>query len=138
MPATTVITTVVKETPTPTTRLQPIANQKLNIQNDRKPRTAFPPCETCGINNQSQKKSFFGANAANRLPPGAEDRKDRFKSNDSTQMKVLKLQPKFQTKNSMSSTRSCTGRTGDHHNQTSINPEVVWQLPLQIFPKNTI
>ena len=37
-------------------------------RNDRKPRTLYPPCETCGKTNRSTEKCYFGANAANRLP----------------------------------------------------------------------
>ena len=42
-----------------------------NIKNhrDRKLRTVFPPCETCGRNNHSTEKCYLGANEANRPPP---------------------------------------------------------------------
>ena len=40
-----------------------------NNRNERKPRTVYPPFETCGKTNHSTEKCFFGANAANRPPP---------------------------------------------------------------------
>ena len=36
---------------------------------ERKPKTVYPPCETCGKTNHSTEKCCFGANAANRPPP---------------------------------------------------------------------
>ena len=41
----------------------------INNQRDRRPRSVFPPCETCGRTNHSTEKCFLGANAANRPPP---------------------------------------------------------------------
>ena len=41
----------------------------INNQRDRRYRTVFPPCDTCGRNNHSTEKCYFGANAANRPPP---------------------------------------------------------------------
>ena len=34
-----------------------------------KPKTLYPPCETCGKTNHSTEKCYFGANATNRPPP---------------------------------------------------------------------
>ena len=42
---------------------------KTNNQRDRRSRTVFPPCETCGRTNHSTEKCYLGANAANRPPP---------------------------------------------------------------------
>ena len=36
---------------------------------ERKPKTVYPPCETCIKTNHSTEKCYFGANAANRPPP---------------------------------------------------------------------
>ena len=36
---------------------------------ERKPKTVYPPCETCGKTNHFTERCYFGANAANRLPP---------------------------------------------------------------------
>ena len=36
---------------------------------ERKPKTVYPPCETCGKTNHSTEKCYNGANAANRPPP---------------------------------------------------------------------
>ena len=35
----------------------------------RKPKNAYPHCETCGKTNHSTEKCYFGANAATRQPP---------------------------------------------------------------------
>ena len=40
-----------------------------NHKNDRKSRTLYPPCETCGKTNHSTEKCYVGANAANRPLP---------------------------------------------------------------------
>ena len=44
-------------------------NNRNNNRAERKPKTVYPPCETCGKTNHSTEKCYFGANAANRLPP---------------------------------------------------------------------
>ena len=36
---------------------------------ERKPKTVYPPCETCGKTNHSTERCYHGANAANRPPP---------------------------------------------------------------------
>ena len=36
---------------------------------ERKPKTVYPPCETCGKTNHSIERCYHGANAANRPPP---------------------------------------------------------------------
>ena len=43
-------------------------NKNINYAG-RKPKTVYPPCETCGKTNHSTEKCYFGANAANRPPP---------------------------------------------------------------------
>ena len=35
---------------------------------ERKPKTLYPPCETCGKTNNSTEEYYYDANAANRLP----------------------------------------------------------------------
>ena len=42
-------------------------NNRNNNRAERKPKTVYPPCETCGKTNHSTEK--IGANAANRPPP---------------------------------------------------------------------
>ena len=44
-------------------------NNRNNNRAERKPKTVYPPCETCGKTNHSTEKCYFGANAANRPPP---------------------------------------------------------------------
>ena len=50
-----------------------VNNQNNNSKNsnraERKPKTVYPPCETCGKTNHSTEKCYYGANAANRPPP---------------------------------------------------------------------
>ena len=56
------------------------SNPKSNVNNpnnsnrnsnraERKPKTVYPPCETCGKTNHSTERCYHGANAANRPPP---------------------------------------------------------------------
>ena len=40
-----------------------------NHKNDRKSRTLYPPCDTCGKTNHSTERCYVGANAANRPLP---------------------------------------------------------------------
>ena len=44
-------------------------NNKNSNRAERKPKTVFPPCETCGKTNHFTEKCYYGANAANRPPP---------------------------------------------------------------------
>ena len=44
-------------------------NNKIDNKTERKPKTVYPPCETCGKTNHATEKCYFAANAANRLPP---------------------------------------------------------------------
>ena len=44
-------------------------NNRNNNRAARKPKTVYPPCETCEKTNHSTEKCYFGANAANQPPP---------------------------------------------------------------------
>ena len=44
-------------------------NNKNSNRAERKPKTVYPPCETCGKTNHSTEKCYYGANAADRPPP---------------------------------------------------------------------
>ena len=44
-------------------------NNKNSNKAERKLKTVYPPCETCGNTNHSTEKCYFGANAADRPPP---------------------------------------------------------------------
>ena len=75
-------------------------NNKNNNKADRKPKTVYPPCETCGKTNHSTEKCYFGANAANRTPPRhRRDRRDRIRPQKEptkmTLMRLPRLQPKI-------------------------------------------
>ena len=63
------------------------SNAKSNVNNPnnnngnsnravRKPKTVYPPCETCGKTNHSTEKCYHGANAGNR-PPVQQRRPER-------------------------------------------------------------
>ena len=54
----------------------PINNKKNSKRAERKPKTVYPPCETCGKTNHSTDKCHYGANAANR-PPSRQRRPER-------------------------------------------------------------
>ena len=43
-------------------------NNKNSNRAERKPKTVYPPCKTCGKTNHSTEKCYYGANAANRPP----------------------------------------------------------------------
>ena len=47
----------------------PNNNNRNSIRAERKPKTEYPPCETCSKTNHSTEKCYQGANAANRPPP---------------------------------------------------------------------
>ena len=47
----------------------PNNNNRNSNRADTKPKTVYPPCETCGKTNHSTERCFRGANAANRPPP---------------------------------------------------------------------
>ena len=44
-------------------------NNRNSNRAERKLKTVYPPCETCGKTNHSTEKCYFGANAANRSIP---------------------------------------------------------------------
>ena len=54
----------------------PNNNNKNSNRAERKPKTVYPPCETCGKTNHSTENCYHGANAANR-PPSREIRPER-------------------------------------------------------------
>ena len=67
---------------------------KIQRQSQKKPKTVYPPCETCGKTNQSTERWYFGANAANKPAPRhkrpkrqnqAQQRDSRTGRNDSAQ-----------------------------------------------------
>ena len=44
-------------------------NNENSNRAERKPKTVYPPCETCGKTSHSTGKCYYGANAGNRPPP---------------------------------------------------------------------
>ena len=47
----------------------PNNNNRNSHRAETKPKTVYPPCETCGKTNHSTERCYRGANAANRPPP---------------------------------------------------------------------
>ena len=47
----------------------PNNNNRNSNRAERKPKTVYPPCETCGKTNHSTERCYHGADAANRPPP---------------------------------------------------------------------
>ena len=73
-------------------------NNKNSKRAERKPKTVYPPCETCGKTNHSTEKCYFGANAANRPPPLHRRPERQNQLSEPIKviiMKLLKLQPKI-------------------------------------------
>ena len=52
----------------PNTNVNNNNSNKNNNRAKRKPKTVYPPCETCGKTNHSTENCYSGANAANRPP----------------------------------------------------------------------
>ena len=44
-------------------------NNRNRNRAERKPKTFYPPCDTCGKTNHSTEKCYYRANLANRPPP---------------------------------------------------------------------
>ena len=42
---------------------------KTVTEREKKPKTVFLPCETCGKTNHPTEECYYGANTANRPPP---------------------------------------------------------------------
>ena len=47
----------------------PSDNNRNSNRAQRRPRTVYSPCETCGETNNSTEKCYQGANTANKSPP---------------------------------------------------------------------
>ena len=69
----------------------PNNNNRSSNRTERKPKTVYPPCETCGKTNHSTERCYHGANAANRPPPrqkrpeGQNQVQERATQNDSNE-----------------------------------------------------
>ena len=75
-------------------------NNRNSNRAEGKPKTVYPPCETCGKTNHSTEKCDHGANAANRPPPRqrkperqnqVQERANQDDSNESIQAAAQKL-----------------------------------------------
>ena len=78
----------------------PNNNNRNSNRAERKPKTVYPPCETCGKTNHSTENCYHGANAANRPPPRqrrperqnqVQERANQSDSNETTQAAAQKL-----------------------------------------------
>ena len=80
-----------------------INNPKNNNRNsnraERKPKTVYTPCETCGKTNHSTERCYHEPMQPIDRLPGREDRKDKIRSKKEpikmTRMKLIRLQPKI-------------------------------------------
>ena len=74
-------------------------NNRNNNRAERKPKTVYPPCETCGKTNTPQRNVILEPMQPIDRLPGTEDRKDRTRSQKEptkmTLMKLPRLQPKI-------------------------------------------
>ena len=77
-----------------------VNNVKKSDRAQRKPKTVYPPCETCDKTNHSTEKCYYGANAANRPPPRqrkperqnqVQERANQNDSNETTQAEAQNL-----------------------------------------------
>ena len=72
-------------------------NNRNSNRAERKPKTVYPPCETCGKTNHSTEKCYHGANAANRPPRRqrrqnqVQERANQNDSNETTQAATQNL-----------------------------------------------
>ena len=76
------------------------SNNKNSNRAETKPKTVYPPCETCGNTNNSTEKCYYGANAAKRPSPRqrrperqnqVQERANQKDSKDTTQAAAQKL-----------------------------------------------
>ena len=98
--ASTITTTVFKQTLTPITKtFNVISTNNTNNRKDRKPRTVYPPSDTCGKLTFPQINVTLVQTQLTDFLPGTDDRKERIRHNKETirlvQMTVIKLQPEF-------------------------------------------
>ena len=70
----------------------PNNNNRNSNRAERKPKTVYPPCETCGKTNHSTERCYHGTKAANRPPPrqrrpeGQNQVQERANQNDSNEI----------------------------------------------------
>ena len=78
----------------------PCSNNRNSNRAVGKPKTVYPPCETCGTTNNSTENCYHGANAANRPPPRqrrperqnkVQERANQNDSNETTQAAARNL-----------------------------------------------
>ena len=78
----------------------PSNNNRNSNRAERKPKTVYAPCETCGKTKHSTENCYHGANAANRPPPRqrrperqnqVQERANQKNSNETTQAAAQNL-----------------------------------------------
>ena len=112
---------------------------KTNNQRDRRCRPVFRPYETCGKTNQSKKKSYLGANTANRPPP--RNRHRRLEGQNQVQQRNAQKQLRWECPScsqniKLETPRLHSGAACDRLETNEIPklppiPEVVWQQPTE-------
>ena len=77
----------------------PNNNNRNSNRAERKPKTVYPPCETCGKTNIPRRDAIIEPTQLIDRLPGREDRKDKIRSKKepikTTRMKLIRLQPKI-------------------------------------------
>ena len=86
-------------TSNPSSNVNNNKNNKNSNRGERKPKTVYPPCETCGKTNHTTEKCYLEPMQPIDRLPGIEDRKDKIRYQRElikvTLMKLPKLQPKI-------------------------------------------
>ena len=106
-------------------------NNKNSNRAERKPKTVYPPCETCGKTNHSTEKCYFGANAANRPLPRHRrpERQNQISERANQSDNNSSCSPKFTLTMPRLHSGAATDRPETTHLKLPPIPEVVWQQP---------
>ena len=116
-------------------------NNKNSNKAERKPKTVYPPGESCKKTNHSTEKCYFGANAANRPPPrhrrpGRQNQvSERANQSDTNEAPQAAAQ-KFKLTMPRLHSRAAIDRPETTHITLPLIPEVVWQQPQETHVLN--
>ena len=108
-------------------------NNKNSNRAEKKPKTVYSPCETCGITTIPQKNATTEPIQPTDHLPGTEHRKDKIKSKKEptklTRKKLLRLQPKFKLKMPRIHSGAAIDKPEVTHLTLQPIPKVGWQQP---------
>ena len=118
-------------------------NNKNSNRAERKPKTIYPPCETCGKTNHFKEKCYFGANAANRPPPRhrrpERQNQDPGRANQSDYNDVPQAAAqKYKLKMPRFHSGAAIDRPETTHLTLPPIPEIVWQQPQETYVTNIL